>query len=211
MTKSHKVVLRPTENRTDLFLRNNGVLTALQGKGFSDRSTEWLKTKGSFQHLDILSDEEIQEGDIITTSAKCTPHVANAYHYGLQDNDHEKWVMKVIASTDYMTSVNRIPKEYLESYVENPQDTVELKFDFNQHYFDADNNIVIAEKQEKMYTESEVQELLRNQDKLHRKFMYSKDQVIALMNNAMEVIQECFSGIPDDTLPTAEEVFYENK
>jgi len=143
MKQIHKVVMLPTENNSQIGIQANGVMK-IGNVGV-----------GTYQHLYILSDEEIKEGDWFIVGKRLVQATLNGGTLGytsfnkvafLWIKPHHK---KIIATTDKSLSINknmkldltlisipRIPESFIESYVkaDGKIDEVELEHHDNRDY-----------------------------------------------------------------------------
>ena len=140
---------------------------------------------GGENHLYILSDEEIKEGSIVYDPIIQKVFTAEAGVLGLPNK-----VFKVIATTDKALKYTdhrispvpnfcdfpQIPHSFIESYVKNPVEEVELVYELGDMIrkqmfgnidnspqkldLTANNEVIIFTPEPKMYSKLEVQELI---------------------------------------------------
>jgi len=116
--KKRKIVLLPTDKAENCLLKNSDS-TRLTYHPHSSFFQEYLKTIGSTsQHLYILSDEEIKEGDwsidilnnIVEKTNKATVDMLNS---GMLHNGNSK----IIATTDLSLKLPKIPQHFIDKYI----------------------------------------------------------------------------------------------
>ena len=144
MKKTHKVVMLPTEDKAKV----GGIVQRPRDKALAivnpltiDDTQESIS-----QHLYILSDDTIKEGDWFINNDYGNLSVKKATsNIVVSANIHKTLCRKIIATTDpklvqYVhreDSVNnpcpqeipQIPQSFVESYAKNPVDKVELKYE----------------------------------------------------------------------------------
>lgn len=196
MKKTFKVVMLPTEKASKLFISSRGDLL------YGEIDTESEENCGSEQHLYIISDEEIKEGDWVYDTFDLDIYQVTSEHLESMDKQVNTLCKKVIASTDitlYYTSkkqteesnypIPQIPKSFIQAYIkayneDKPITEVDLEV---QERFNAcppdptigiypktrsDNTVIVH--QSKTYTRDEVEVLLdKLWDMLHDTKNYS--------------------------------------
>ena len=171
MKKTHKVVMLPTEKASRIHLANNKLI---YGKElFTDGLT------GRNQHLYIISDDEIKEGDWYYS-----PETKQVYN----QSNHETSLpcKKIVATTDtslkvtdlisdkYAVYVPQIPESFIQAYIKaynegKPITEVDLEMDCDHNQMPnkvidiiktrPDNTVIIH--QSKMYSRDEVEYLIK--------------------------------------------------
>tara|TARA_R110002020_G_scaffold241717_1_gene454948 strand:+ start:1572 stop:2342 length:771 start_codon:yes stop_codon:yes gene_type:complete len=148
MKKTHKVVILPTEDKSAPLVVDNG------GGGLTLNSIE-MAYDSTPQHLYILSDDTIKKGDWYIVSFH-DDHKLEKCIYAGQDivsprkllHNPKEWCKKIIATTDLKLTVEyqgyehgtgdkidakvhipQIPQSFIESYVKNPVDEIELEYE----------------------------------------------------------------------------------
>lgn len=146
MKKSFKVVMLPTEKSIGvyekcLWLSKLGKDLHYELAGYAEHKIEGVKK----QHLYIISDEEIKEGDWVTDDI-IKPFQLTRSHIELLEGTEEKdTCKKVIATTDksIVYPVNsfpwmpEVPESFIQAYVKaynegNP--IIEVELEIEEHY-----------------------------------------------------------------------------
>jgi len=173
MKKTVKVVMLPTEKASSLYLNK----AELKYTG-----EEKIALGNTNQHLYLVSDDEIKEGDWFL-------HPDNVVIKANSQSDHKVYrCKKIIATTDksldnvedcspkdgsanikLVSRLPQIPKSFVEQYVKAPIDEVELEYDtFNVNVeippairLTYNNEVIIHNSQIKTYTREEVKTILK--------------------------------------------------
>lgn len=181
MKKTHKVVMLPTEKASDgvMWLNNNTIKPSLEI--YFNKLSNWAG-----QHLYILSDEEIKEGDWFYNPA--TKEVLFASKDMLSWNsdttqEHKGW-KKIVVTTDSLhvfryDYLPQIPESFIQAYIKaynegKPITEVDLEIELHKWVGSTypvghrptyqiktrpDNTVIVH--QSKMYTRDEVEKLCR--------------------------------------------------
>jgi len=203
MKKTHTVVMLPTEKASTL--------------GFAGDKLHYSKTEGektSFyipQHLYILSDEEIKEGDwFIHINLKKTFKCCKASSNTIWANDMEMGDMvnrckKVIATRDKSLKVitgivgsgtgeqlPQIPQSFVPIFVKaynegNPITEVELECKGTMNWdikLTESNEVIISLPEEKMYSKKEIMNLIED-------ILLDTDIVIEKFGESTDTHKQC--------------------
>lgn len=108
MWKKHKLVMLPTEKATKLYI------TGTLGELICDSKEKVRVAHG--QHLLILSDEEIKEGDWVYSN-KGTLNIQQVSQKTFHDKRNYGW-KKIIATTDKSLGLPEPPQSFITKYVE---------------------------------------------------------------------------------------------
>ena len=174
MKKTVKVVMLPTEKATHLIKDIvSGILT-FDKDGYGD--TEYIP-----QHLYLISDDEIKEGDwYIATDIKSVIQCnkVTTYIHGGSTQSPKDLAKKIVATTDNTINVNypiaEIPESFIQAYIESynngkPITEVDLEYKLDNYNLKGNKRIItpktrpdntVIVHQAKMYTRDEVEKLL---------------------------------------------------
>lgn len=153
MYKTHKIVLIPTDKKEfkkGQIILTLGPLINFKGEVLKHENTLYLSSNDSIdivthplqpQHLYILSDEELKEGDwFIQYDSALAPNKITEYHLEIiKDGIHGKDWKKIIATTDRSLVVNvskslgvtrelpNIPLKFVKQYIEKYNQRKQIK------------------------------------------------------------------------------------
>lgn len=179
MEIKHQVVILPTEKASKVWIQNDTSIlhyANIEGNNCKEHSN---------QHLYILSDEEIKEGDWVTDSI-LQPIKLTRSHIDLLEDDSEtkETCKKIIATTNPelheisnsapgfnfpdKLGLPQIPQSFLPIYIKaynegNPIKEVMVEYDFEGKEIltpNPNNTIIIKEIKEKKYSREEVLTIL---------------------------------------------------
>ena len=181
MKKEHQIIMLPSEKPSNIKLGvkvksiTHSPMRYVTDEDFD--SDEWNKF-GTFQHLYILSDEEIKEGDWyyneLDKAVRKNNTINHSYH------------KKIIATTDvlalnkgYSTTggiVPQIPKHIIEAYVKKPFDKVMVEYDFfegvgKDYGYDSEDMSIQKLNQDGTLAVSLVEEKMYSREYLKPKFI----------------------------------------
>lgn len=178
MKKECQVIMLPTNDITDIIVPTQGM-----GKGITHLRKYYgnadLNMGDKYQHLYIVSDDEIKEGDW------CYDRLTGIFQYGVSPVELLDVSKKIIATIDkslipngvtaYGKKLNlftlpQIPESFLIEYCKNPVDKVLVEYDCDHNQMlnkvidalklNSDNTINISSIKEKMYSKKEVIDLI---------------------------------------------------
>ena len=174
-----EVVMLATDKRSNL------QLNVIHKTLFSDKEGAEIPSQ-PFQHLYIVSNEEIKKGDwyVIVQDSKKGYQVAtkpaSIEEVSLQNKFNCK---KIVASTDKSLSLPQPSQAFIEKYIEeynkgNVITNVLVEYEFNQHKFmatlcttkekeynlkvDSNNTITIKRLEPELYTREQLENHIRN-------------------------------------------------
>ena len=227
MKKIHKLVMLPNTNKgkdaTGLIkaIKNYDSMFADDSSKVGDLSIGVNTSLGVLeywepQHLYILSDEKIKEGDWCVQGPQQPLHIDEVVQVTHESEIANDIQQKIIAPTDkslkiweglqeekltgkYLFTLPQIPQSFIESYVKNPVEEIELEyeegnkrpdpshsFDFPDSYqFDwvlklTNNEVIISTLEPKLYTEKDMDDTY---DKGYKDGVVDTNTILKAMNS----------------------------
>jgi hypothetical protein len=129
MKQKKQIIMLPSEKPSQIFKASNGL------NYYPKPLHQVIPEQAVFQHLYILSDEEIKEGDWYYNNTGR----AIEYLKHLLPSDG-KYCKKIIATTDPELNCPQIPQHIIEAYVKKPFDEVEVEYEYL-----GDKGLIIAD------------------------------------------------------------------
>jgi len=187
MKKKHPVVILPTEDKSHIYLVHKtnrlGYVTGKYPEDLKQFPQTVEETRN--QHLYILSDDEIKEGDWVLFKYGDNPNTAEdvlqciktkgEYLYHKDGNTGLDMCKKIIATTDkslyttigeyynaYNKELPQIPESFIKEFVKSNGkiDEVEVEYRVTNMFttlkLTPNNEVIISTIEEKMYSREEV-------------------------------------------------------
>lgn len=133
MWKKHKLVVLPTKDNSKF-----GKIYENNTFHFYTNENTFLDNLANCQHLYILSNEEIKEGDWICYDSKDIYQFEKSNNSKSHDvvNTLKEKYKKVMATTDpklHKEGIPDIPIEFQQEWVKNPQEEIEVEYKSTLH------------------------------------------------------------------------------
>ena len=175
MKQKKQIIMLPSEKPSQIIMTGGKLFI------YSAERPKSSIVDNSPQHLYILSDEEIKDGDwyysiefkVILQSESTSIEGAVQKIIATTDPDLLSTGDKAIIDYTFKDGIFEIPQHIIEVYVKNPFDEVEVEY-WNKsmawmkhepnHYpkLNPDGTLYVSLVEEKMYSRKEVEELCRN-------------------------------------------------
>ena len=175
MKQKKQIIMLPSEKPSQIIMTGGKLFI------YSAERPKSSIVDNSTQHLYILSDEEIKDGDwyysiefkVILQSESTSIEGAVQKIIATTDPDLLSTGDKAIIDYTFKDGIFEIPQHIIEVYVKNPFDEVEVEY-WNKsmawmkhepnHYpkLNPDGTLYVSLVEEKMYSRKEVEELCRN-------------------------------------------------
>jgi len=212
MKKTVKVVMLPTEKAPDKddiilidFKDNTNPLLAYASEHAKDISIE---TQGNInhQHLYLISDDEIKEGDWVIENSNIIVKVVSLFEdnclvkNNTAYNTNLKLCKKIVATTDNSINVNypiaEIPESFIQAYIESynngkPITEVDLEYKLDNYNLKGNKRIITPKTRPD------------NTVIVHQSKMYSKKEVEKLCEKAFRAGREAQSNLNANRCPSA--------